>query len=161
MKEKYPILPWHREAANEILWNAGRPANENDIATIIARHDPHAETLRLLEDMVRECTPMRMPRDDKFYGVSAPSKETLERARAHLAAHSKPSAMQEATSCEGCIHRHYVTPDPMGTSRPGWGCLLSGGHAVKRCDGYERAQLAKDSLRSIGITARKAQPCSS
>lgn len=51
------ILPWHREAAKEIaehiescvtLW-----PHQYSHAAIIARHDPHAETLRLLEEYVK------------------------------------------------------------------------------------------------------------
>ena len=47
-----PILPWHREAANDITPHAW-DWDDVDIAAIIARHDPHAaqqqETVRLLE----------------------------------------------------------------------------------------------------------------
>ena len=49
------ILPWHREAAesiNGLLQTWGEDAlSEDKYAAIIARHDPHAETLRLLEEI--------------------------------------------------------------------------------------------------------------
>ncbi len=34
------------------------------------------------------------------------------------------------------MHRHYVVADPLGSSMDGWGCLLTGGHAVSRCKSY-------------------------
>ena len=34
------------------------------------------------------------------------------------------------------MHRHYVKAHPFGMSSSGWGCLLSGGHAVVRCSGF-------------------------
>lgn len=44
--------------------------------------------------------------------------------------------MSEPTDCEGCKHRHWVQAAPTGTSSSGWGCRLSGGHAITRCAGY-------------------------
>lgn len=41
------------------------------------------------------------------------------------------------TPCKGCKHLWWVDADPMGTSRDGWGCLASGGHAVSRCGHFE------------------------
>lgn len=40
-------------------------------------------------------------------------------------------------SCDGCKHLHFVQATPYGTSHDGWGCLMSGGHAVKRCQLFE------------------------
>lgn len=37
------------------------------------------------------------------------------------------------TSCDGCLHRHWITANRYGTSSDGWGCRLSGGHAIERC----------------------------
>jgi len=42
-------------------------------------------------------------------------------------------------SCDGCKHLHFVQASPYGTSHNGWGCLMSGGHAVKRCQLFEEA----------------------
>jgi hypothetical protein len=42
-------------------------------------------------------------------------------------------------SCDGCRHLHFVTANPCGSSHNGWGCLMSGGHAVKRCELFEEA----------------------
>lgn len=48
MSNKAPVLAWHREAAKEI--HAAQYATDNfDFAAIIAAHDQHAETVRLLE----------------------------------------------------------------------------------------------------------------
>lgn len=45
-----PVLAWHKEAAKEI--HAAQYATDNfDLAAIIAAHDPHAETVRLLEKL--------------------------------------------------------------------------------------------------------------
>lgn len=38
--------------------------------------------------------------------------------------------------CDGCRHLHFVTADPLGSSMDGWGCLLTGGHAVVRCNQF-------------------------
>lgn len=40
-------------------------------------------------------------------------------------------------SCDGCRHLHFVVASSTGTSSNGWGCLLSGGHAVKKCKNFE------------------------
>ena len=42
-------------------------------------------------------------------------------------------------SCDGCKHLHFVQANPYGTSHSGCGCLMSGGHAVKRCQLFEEA----------------------
>ena len=42
------ILPWHREAASACFEKTSSPFVK-DIVEAIARHDPHATTLRLLE----------------------------------------------------------------------------------------------------------------
>lgn len=99
-----PILPWHREAAKEIhpweLRNEGdgtieemelaydeNEANMNEderVAAIIARHDPHTETLRLLGDIdaeIQGAMNNAFPEDapDILDGIGA-------KIRAHLAA---------------------------------------------------------------------------
>ena len=50
------ILPWHREAARcaVILALQDQEAAWEDIAEVIAARDPHAETVRLLEEAVYE-----------------------------------------------------------------------------------------------------------
>lgn len=64
-----PVLPWHRKAAHKIIaavnpqiaamrdnpqWEPGMYGQRfNDAAAIIAAHDPHAETVRLLERTLR------------------------------------------------------------------------------------------------------------
>lgn len=45
---------------------------------------------------------------------------------------------QSGDTCVGCVHRHYVVADERGTSMTGWGCLQTGGHAVKRCGMFSR-----------------------
>ncbi len=45
--------------------------------------------------------------------------------------------------CEGCSHRWWVQADPYGSSISGWGCRLTGGHAIKRCSGFARAATGK------------------
>ena len=47
------VLPWHREAARcaVILALQDQEAAWEDIAEVIASRDPHAETVRLLEDV--------------------------------------------------------------------------------------------------------------
>jgi len=41
-------------------------------------------------------------------------------------------------SCDGCYHRYWVKCAALGQtmSSSGWGCALSGGHAVKRCQQF-------------------------
>jgi len=39
-------------------------------------------------------------------------------------------------SCEDCQFLHYVKANPYGTSSNGFGCLYTGGHAIKRCKKY-------------------------
>lgn len=46
--EQPTVLPWHREAAKEI--NKALLRQNPTVSAIIASHDPHAETLRLLRD---------------------------------------------------------------------------------------------------------------
>lgn len=133
--EQLIVLPHHIDTAKAIVEAHFAPSVDSQLdhtdigwlSEIIARHDPHATTLRLLENVLA-----------LYDGVAKQERpgQIMSEVRARLAAHSKPDETKEATDCEGCIHRHYVTPDPMGTSRPGWGCLLSGGHATKRCAGY-------------------------
>lgn len=70
-KEQPTVLPWHREAAKDIFPNEASTAaaedfkllpvinacineKQREVAAIIARHDPHAETLRLLEEAEKQ-----------------------------------------------------------------------------------------------------------
>lgn len=88
------ILPWHREAAHRLhghIYTAGH-ADRDDLAAIIARHDPHAETLRLLEDAKEYLHELRGewswkentgPRNTK---ALADLDARIEAIRAHLAA---------------------------------------------------------------------------
>lgn len=85
------VLPWHREAAKETYNHIGDWAYESGvepIAAIIARRDPHAETLRLLEEAM-----VALARSDSS-GEYGP---LLIIIRAHLAAHSKPDAKQKGS----------------------------------------------------------------
>lgn len=89
--EQPTILPWHREAAKEIMLHC----NDDwyvpmDAAHVIARHDQHAETLRLLEEAYEVV---------KDYGYGA--CVLRDEIRAHLAALSKPAAMQQSAKQEG------------------------------------------------------------
>lgn len=43
-------------------------------------------------------------------------------------------------SCDGCVYRHWVAAAYYGTSSSGWGCLRSGGHAMKRCGNFKTEQ---------------------
>jgi hypothetical protein len=45
----------------------------------------------------------------------------------------------ESRSCAGCVWRQWIRAAGMGrsTSASGWGCALTGGHAVIRCEEYE------------------------
>lgn len=49
-----PVLAWHREAANEVRETIDRLGRcyvtDEGLSAIIAAHDPHAETVRLLEE---------------------------------------------------------------------------------------------------------------
>ena len=47
-------------------------------------------------------------------------------------------------SCDGCKHLHFVKASEFGTSHNGWGCLMSGGHAIKRCSNYESEKADAD-----------------
>jgi hypothetical protein len=81
-KTEPTVLPWHREAAKEIDAKHGTPyCGYAAILAIIARHDEHAETLRLLEE-AEECVP---------WGEMA-QNSLRARIRAHIATHSKPAA---------------------------------------------------------------------
>lgn len=42
-------------------------------------------------------------------------------------------------SCEGCVHRQWIAAAPFGSSKDGWGCLWTGGHAVTRCAAFKQA----------------------
>jgi predicted signal transduction protein with EAL and GGDEF domain len=80
-----PILPWHHEAAKEILRTQatgyhGADMNDKDAAAIIAAHDPHAaqqqETVRLLRRA-----------EAALYAAPYPEYEKLsDKIRAHIAA---------------------------------------------------------------------------
>jgi hypothetical protein len=52
----------------------------------------------------------------------------------------KETAPPTQADCTGCAHRHYVEAHPRGTSSNGWGCLLSGGHAINRCEEYKTCE---------------------
>ena len=41
---------------------------------------------------------------------------------------------ETSESCEGCKHRYWVQPAPLGQtmSQSGWGCSLTGGHVRSR-----------------------------
>lgn len=41
------------------------------------------------------------------------------------------------SDCAGCKSRYWVEASPWGTSSSGYGCRLTGGHAVSRCSEYE------------------------
>lgn len=56
--------------------------------------------------------------------------------KARVEARAASQEAQPTQSCEGCLHRHYVVAHERGTSTSGWGCLQTGGHAVKRCSMY-------------------------
>ena len=68
------ILRWHREAAQDI-GNQLAQWGDTEIAAIIARHDPHRETLELLE------------RAFEYVDEYAESKFFRDRVRNYLAAH--------------------------------------------------------------------------
>jgi len=96
--EQPTVLPWHREAAKEIDDN---PFTQEaaELAAIIARHDPHAATLRLLEELdaeIQGAMNNAFPEDapDILDGIGA-------KIRAHLATHSKPDEMQQSAKQEG------------------------------------------------------------
>ena len=56
-------------------------------------------------------------------------------------------------TCEGCTHRWWVRPVTYSTSTRGWGCLLSGGHAVRRCDAFiPLPEYPEDDEPSEGVT---------
>jgi len=110
------VLPWHREAAKETYNHIGDWAYTSGvepIAAIIARHDEgrtdspalrleknkHAATLRLLEEIdaeIQGAMNNAFPEDapDILDAIGA-------KIRAHLAALSKPSAMQQYAKQEG------------------------------------------------------------
>ena len=79
-----PVLPWHREAADLATAAYDRLREDkgcriiDDIAAIIARHDPyaaqHAETVRLLGEAVLHVK------------YSGPARLLHDEIRAHLAA---------------------------------------------------------------------------
>lgn len=81
----HPILLWHREAAKEIDDN---PFTQEaaELAAIIARHDQHQETLRLLErisSLLNEGHQAHMLAKQNY---AAEFKDASELIRAHLAA---------------------------------------------------------------------------
>lgn len=49
----------------------------------------------------------------------------------------KITEQDQSTGCDGCRSRYWVEASPHGSSRPGWGCLYTGGHAIKRCSSYQ------------------------
>lgn len=71
---------------------------------------------------------------------NATAHEVARSEHTPLAARDDVEAMNAAASdsCEGCKHRHWVQAAPLGytMSRSGWGCLWTGGHAIKRCQGF-------------------------
>lgn len=42
----------------------------------------------------------------------------------------------KGNSCIECLYCHWVEANLLGASAPGWGCSLTGGHALGRCDGF-------------------------
>ncbi len=50
---------------------------------------------------------------------------------------STPSPEQK--TCADCAHRYWVEAHPYGSSRNGWGCKATGGHAIKVCSLFEAA----------------------
>ena len=89
--EKQPAaLPWHKNAGKEIgalYWAAQQDDDfpqDTEVVAIIASHDPHAETLRLLREMVEDKTEGPFFHEDEHGPDSV-----LNRARAHLAAHAE------------------------------------------------------------------------
>lgn len=65
----------------------------------------------------------------------------LEQIEKNMA--EKETAPPTQDDCTGCLHRHHVEAHPSGTSSSGWGCLLSGGHAINRCEEYKTCELPK------------------
>ena len=45
--------------------------------------------------------------------------------------------------CIECLYCHWVEAHPLGTSASGWGCSLTGGHALGRCDGFRKGARGK------------------
>lgn len=85
-----PILPWHREAAAACFEKTSSPFVQ-DIITSIARHDPHATTLRLLDGIENDANhgiPFYAYGDNEAACDMAHRLESiLSSVRAHLAAH--------------------------------------------------------------------------
>lgn len=84
------------------------------------------EDLLLIERLVVRLLP-RMQAGSKAFKA-----DIEERAR------KTAEDAQSSGTCVGCVHRHYVVADERGTSMTGWGCLQTGGHAVKRCELFSR-----------------------
>lgn len=53
-------------------------------------------------------------------------------------------------NCEGCIYRYWVEAAFFSMTTSGWGCLNSGGHAMKRCSQYKEANYGKGEDSSRG-----------
>lgn len=86
-EEQPTVLPWHTQVAKSFARYVGTddPLYAEQIAgqlaESMARHDPHATTLRLLEEMIEEEV------EGPFFHEDEHSPESvLNRARAHLAA---------------------------------------------------------------------------
>jgi len=73
--QPHPVLPWHREAAMIAACDRYPDTirEEKRIAKIIAKHDPHAETVRLLEQALEYVT------------LYAYDQSVADKIRAHLA----------------------------------------------------------------------------
>jgi len=113
------VLPWLKEAIEEIClelpggydcdpqWVCDMLRSKG--AAIIARHDPHAATLRLLREADEVlCDVSRYPVASAYPDGPCLERETHDNVcklliaiRAHLAAHSKPAAMQQSAKQEG------------------------------------------------------------
>lgn len=70
--------------------------------------------------------------------------------------------MSDEKSCNGCQFRHWIdaAPLPYSVSSSGWGCKLTGGHAIVRCVSYtpKRTQclpVADARVRSLYCAGRR------
>jgi len=77
------VLAWHREAAQELFGDTF--FTEAEVATIIAAHDPHAETVRLLGEANLELKRLAWHHDINISGYSGPDVNTITGIEAHLA----------------------------------------------------------------------------
>ena len=71
------VLPWHREAAKALINNY----RQDPIHEVIAAHDPHQETVRLLREAIDQ---IESGEQDTF-GLTAFQENLCKEARAHLA----------------------------------------------------------------------------